>query len=57
MAIAAAAVIVPLGLLFFISGLAVNLIQIEVLADHESFNLMVEKLLFWLVSGGSIERS
>ncbi|KAA3465205.1 1-acyl-sn-glycerol-3-phosphate acyltransferase 2-like [Gossypium australe] len=40
MAIAAATVIVPLGILFFISGLVVNLIQINVFADNESFNLM-----------------
>ncbi|KAE8688908.1 hypothetical protein F3Y22_tig00110949pilonHSYRG00043 [Hibiscus syriacus] len=61
MAIAAAAVIVPLGLLFFVSGLAVNLIQavcfvlIRPLSKntYRKINRVVAKLLWlqlvWLI--------
>nr|GMC88696.1 1-acyl-sn-glycerol-3-phosphate acyltransferase 2 [Ipomoea batatas] len=40
MAIAAAAVIVPVGVLFFISGLVTNAIQVQLYTDPETFKLM-----------------
>lgn len=42
----AAAVIVPLGVLFFISGLVVNLIQVWFLSDFEAFFLGLS--VFWI---------
>lgn len=47
MAIAAAAVIVPLGVLFFISGLVINLIQ--VILDSQYFDFRIFSFSIWFV--------
>lgn len=46
MAIAAAAVVVPLGLLFFASGLLVNLIQVSLFPFSLHISLLFSSLLF-----------